>query len=143
MTEIKQYNFHTQEALNYYKWISTLWDKVEPYMTIKHNLQIPEPLLAMNQDELMGGLSFTVHKDPTEDIYTLWVNTIFIEDSHRRRGLATKLLKEAMALLRYLGYDRLYAYTDYPELYTKSGWYEVENTKSVVGVRINLESRSS
>lgn len=88
----------------------------------------PDPTVALTDTgALAGGLAFT--RAIASDVHgsALWVNAVLVRPEYRRRGLARRLIGEAQSVCRARGWDRLYAFTHRPELYSGLGWIWVRD----------------
>lgn len=103
------------------------WGKVDPFESTDATLVVPAPLLAFNDQELLGGLVFKSHPRPTSDIHGLWINALIVLPAQRRRGIGSLLIEAAETKARTLGLADLFVYTSIPALYRKLDWMELEH----------------
>lgn len=87
---------------------------------------IPDPLLAIEQGALMGGLGFTSFAKPNSECLAVWVNTLYVAPQYRNRGLGSALIHAAESTAQNLGIDELFVYTEIPALYEKLNWRIVD-----------------
>lgn len=103
--------------------IEAHWPAVDPFDSEHAGIRLPPPVLAIDNTVVIAGLSFTWHNKPDSDVIGLWVNTIYVTEQKRHRGIASTLLDTASDLVapHYASYG-LYAYTDTAALYESNGW---------------------
>ena len=78
--------------------------------------------LCLDDDRIVGGLGviendFHERKDLTPNICA-----VYVEESHRRRGIAGRLLDMAVEDLRSKGISPVYLLTDHVGFYERYGW---------------------
>jgi N-acetylglutamate synthase-like GNAT family acetyltransferase len=78
----------------------------------------------------VGGLAFTTFRHPEMEEASVWINALRIVPTLRRKGLATKLIEEAQNAASELGIGELFVQTEYPDLYRRLGWTELEKSSS-------------
>ena len=61
-----------------YQWFESEWDDVEPLAITKYGKVIPNPIIALENGELIGGLVFTRFLSPITQEQAVWVNADFI-----------------------------------------------------------------
>ncbi len=104
------------------------WGKFAPFEQEKLGIASPPPLVAIEQNELLGGLAFSLWPHPGSNSIAIWINGLLVKPEYRNRRIATKLVKEAM-----LQEKLIFVVTEYPRLYKNLGWSELsKNEKGVV-----------
>lgn len=104
-------------------WFEKEWGHTDPFDTFAEDKQVPEPILAFDEkDQLVGGLAFAAAKHPSNDFQVAWINAVYVEPDHRRSGIASSLVREAVVVSSESGFVDLYVYTDVPDLYVRQGW---------------------
>lgn len=98
------------------------WGEVDPFSNEKEGLPLPTPLIALSDDDLIGGLAFTRYPAPKTDVMALWVNALLVKPDFRKQGVSKRLIEMAMQQALMLGETRLYVYTHIPYLYESIGW---------------------
>ena len=83
---------------------------------------VPQWYTAMKDDAIIGGLG--VIENDFHDRKDLAPNVcaVYVEEAHRRRGIAGVLLEHACADMAGLGVDTLYLLTDHTSFYERYGW---------------------
>lgn len=134
MTEIKVANIDSAEYKIFKNWIIREWGEVNQLPDIEKITETPLPLLALQNQDLAGGLTFIYYTSPEKNRKVLWINSVYIEDKKRGNGIASKLILEAEKIVQKHNYNELYVYTDKPNLYLKLGWkvIKVEGYHSVL-----------
>ena len=101
----------------------TKWRDFESSLTGE---RFPSPLLLLAaSDRLAGGLSFTTALLPDPATESVWINAVMVLPEFQRRGFASKLINLGCATADAFGMDRLFVYTEVPDLYITLGWREV------------------
>ncbi len=89
----------------------------------------PGPLVAVADGEPVGGLAFTTFPRPGlgPKVSGLWIHALFVPPKHRRKGIASQLIRAAEVQAVPFSEGDLYALTDIPELYEKLGWRRIQS----------------
>lgn len=107
-------------------WCLNEWGHIDAFLEDRLGAILPQPIFATQAGVLVGGLAFT-RAIPNHGIdYELWINAIVVAPTHRRRGVASGLIRAAEKVITGSSSKRLYALTDVPALYSKLGWETVE-----------------
>ncbi len=117
------------------EWIIAEWGDVDSSEGQSEKITVPPPLLAIDSSELLGGLMFSSFQKPDGEELGLWINALFVAPEHRRKGIASQLVRAAEEEAARTGERELFALTDVPKLYQKLGWQCVKNSSegTVVG----------
>ncbi|MFA0085790.1 GNAT family N-acetyltransferase [Vibrio sp. 10N.261.51.F12] len=135
------HSFHIAEL---YQWFNHEWQDVEPLITMKSGLIVPTPILALENECLLGGLVFTRFLSPLTNAHALWINAVFVKPEYRHRGIGSRLIRFAETVMLKQQEPELLVYTHIPALYEKLGWTHVEkNDDHVVmqSARLALSSK--
>lgn len=125
MFEIKSVEITSDIATRLHSLLKKEWVDLDVFEAQKYGTRVPDPLVALQNGVLVGGLSFTAYEEPNSDIICIWINTVFVDHACRKQGIGTQLIQAS--------YDYaacLYALTDIPALYTKIGWEKVKADKN-------------
>lgn len=114
-------------------------DRIVPEPTV------PEPIVALDGDTLMGGLTFTWWSANVAESEQLWINTVYIKPEYRRRGIASALIEAAMCKIRELDFlkshknkNTLFVHTDLPQLYLPLRWEIVSESQGMFVLKTAL-----
>lgn len=91
---------------------------------------IPVSFVAVDGDTLLGSASL-VHDDlETRPEIGPWLASVYVAPEHRRRGVASALVRRVIEEARDSGVSRLYLWTtDQEQLYAGLGWRPVERMR--------------
>ena len=115
------------------KWVIAEWGEIEPVENV------PPPLLAIEGQELRGGVMFSRFHKPDGEGLGLWINALFVAPEHRRQGIGSRLVRAAESEAARAGERELFALTDIPTLYQKLGWTCVKTSNKGTVVAVLLE----
>ncbi len=80
-------------------------------------MEIPTPIVALEDNRVIGGAAFSNYTQPGGTNTVTWLNAVLVLPEFRGRGIASRLIRAAEEIS-----PLLYALTDIPDLYTKLGW---------------------
>ncbi len=123
--KIREYPELQQKAAD---WFHRKWKiPLEAYMEsigecLKNKSAIPQWYMAVQEGEIIGGLGviendFHNRKDLSPNVCALYV-----EEMHRRQGIAGCLLRGVCQDMKEYGIDTLYLITDHTSFYERYGW---------------------
>lgn len=126
--EIRKIREHRELADQAAEWFHSKWGvPPEAYRESIHDCltqkeRVPQWYVVMENDEIIGGTGviendFHERRDLTPNICALYV-----EEKHRRKGIAEKLLAFVCSDMSRLGIDTLYLITDHTAFYERYGW---------------------
>jgi GNAT superfamily N-acetyltransferase len=95
---------------------------------------LPRVLVARLDTTLLGSVNLLTNEMAARPQLTPWLGQLFVPESHRAKGIGTRLLDAAVAYIESLGYRQLFLFTSgtLPDYYSKRGWTEIE-TVSYLG----------
>jgi len=106
---------------------------------------IPFGVTMFNGNNLIGFLVFKHNCLEKYPQYTLWISDVMIFDEFRNQGYGTKLINKALNILKELGYDVAYLWTDQaPGFYEKLGFtyeHEIEKNEGGMGHLYSKKTR--
>jgi predicted N-acetyltransferase YhbS len=109
-------------------WLVAEWGEVNPFKSQNDGtITVPQPLLAIEGQELLGGLLFSGYRQPGGDSLGLWINALFVAPEHRRKRIASQLIRAAEVEAFRVGQRALFALTNIPRLYENLGWQRIES----------------
>jgi GNAT superfamily N-acetyltransferase len=88
--------------------------------------------------ELQGGLVFSGFRKPGGDALGLWINALFVAPEHRRKRIASQLIRAAEMEAFRTEEGELFALTNIPKLYEDLGWQRVESSVKGIVLRAVL-----
>lgn len=101
------------------------WPELGELESRRFGLAVPDPIVALQDNQVIGGVSFTSYKEPHGDNVVTWLNALYVDIVKRKQGIATALIKASKGTTR-----ELYALTDIPDLYVKAGWKTVKTDEN-------------
>ncbi|MFQ2106677.1 GNAT family N-acetyltransferase [Aeromonas rivipollensis] len=108
--------------------------------TYTQNARLPPVLVAVMNEVVVGGLTFSRFKEPHRSGEVIWINAVFVSAEYRGKGLASRLINAGVSQTLASSQDYLYAYTNVPALYQSLGWSEVaiecEPDHKVMGISL-------
>lgn len=131
-------DFNSVHLITLIEWLDALWPPFKSFEKNVLGLEMPSPVLALEENVLLGGLSFSAYEAPDEASTGLWINAVYVHDEHRGRGIASKLIQFAEKEASKKAYTALYAKTDVSALYLSIGWKIVNRVGKDVIVRKDL-----
>jgi GNAT superfamily N-acetyltransferase len=93
-----------------------------------HSLTLPRVLVAADHTTLLGSVNLLTNEMTVRPQFTPWLGQLFVPESHRAKGIGTRLLNAAISYVDSLGYSQLFLFTSgtLPDYYRKRGWTDVE-----------------
>jgi GNAT superfamily N-acetyltransferase len=103
-----------------------VWDRsmaVRQLQSEQPDGRLPQTLLAMDGDRLLGSVSAVFNDLPGWERYNPWVASFFVIAAARGRGIGGRLLMAAEDLLRAQGIQLAYLFTETARpFFEKRGW---------------------
>jgi GNAT superfamily N-acetyltransferase len=125
------------------EWLVAEWGEVNPFKSQSDgSITVPQPLLGIEGQELRGGLLFSGFRKPGGDSLGLWINALFVAPEHRRKKIASQLIRAAEVEAFRTGERALFALTNIPKLYENLGWQRVESSSDGIVLRAVLADES-
>ena len=132
---------HAPELLPLFrKWVESEWDTVDPFENPDPEQTMPAPILVVDREQLLGGLSFTCFSRPGSKEPAVWINTVYVAPEFRKRGIASELIVAAESVASDLGITEIFVFTDIPALYEKHGWSYVDTAEGSTILKKELQS---
>jgi GNAT superfamily N-acetyltransferase len=88
----------------------------------------PPTLVALTDKRPVGVLGFGRWRPPDEVVDSLWINSLFVIEGERSRGLGSQLLASAIESASLFA-DELNVFTDIPIWYERRGWETMEKSE--------------
>lgn len=112
-----------QHSTEFYSWCVDEWSQE----IVISSPDFPQPLFALYDGVLVGGIAFSLFEKPASDKQVVWINALVVSPDYRGRGIGSRLIQAAIGHCHTLNQQHLYVYTDRPSLYTRLGWETVPN----------------
>lgn len=109
-----------------YQWFEAEWDDVEPLASIKEGKIIPNPIVALENGKLVGGLVFTRFLSPITQELAVWINGVFVTPENRKQGISSQLINQAEKVVIEMAESELLVFTHIPVLYSNLQWKIIE-----------------
>ncbi|MGR6838216.1 GNAT family N-acetyltransferase [Aliivibrio wodanis] len=109
-----------------YQWFEAEWDDVEPLASIKEGKIIPNPIVALDNGKLVGGLVFTRFLSPITQELAVWINGVFVTPENRKQGISSQLINQAEKVVMEMAESELLVFTHIPALYSNLQWKIIE-----------------
>jgi GNAT superfamily N-acetyltransferase len=109
-----------------WKHLYRVWDRsvaIRQLQSEQPDGRLPQTLLAMDGDRLLGSVSAVFDDLPGWEKYNPWVASFFVIAEARGRGIGSQLLMAAEGLLRAQGIRQAYLFTETAQpFFGKHGW---------------------
>ncbi|MDN3697454.1 GNAT family N-acetyltransferase [Vibrio cortegadensis] len=94
--------------------------------TYKPEANLPPVLVALRNNEVIGGLDYSRFKEPHGSSDVIWFNAVFVSPELRGQGIASELINRGVEQVSEMLESHLYAYTNDAPLYQSLGWSVVD-----------------
>jgi predicted N-acetyltransferase YhbS len=89
--------------------------------------RVPIAFVALGDDDGIVGTASLIFDDLEGDPRNPWLASVYVPPEHRKKGIASALVRTVEDAARRLGYTRLYLFTSTaPKLYADLGWRALE-----------------
>ncbi|WP_289296141.1 GNAT family N-acetyltransferase [uncultured Reyranella sp.] len=89
--------------------------------------RVPIAFVALGDDDGIVGTASLIFDDLEGDPRNPWLASVYVPEEHRKKGIASALVRTVEDAARRIGYDRLYLFTSTaPSLYEGLGWKALE-----------------
>lgn len=92
----------------------------------KHDTNLPPVLIAIRENQVIGGLAYSYFKEPNGDSDVIWVNALLVLPEWRGQGIASELINRGIKQVSNTHQTHLYVYTNVPNLYQSLDWSIVD-----------------
>ena len=118
-------------------WGFAEWGHLNPGETLEQRVvriqgkmnvdRVPVAFVALDDGDRIVGTASLIFDDLEGDPRNPWLASVFVLPAHRKKGVASALVRTVEATARRLGYSRLYLFTSTaPDLYAGLGWRTLE-----------------
>ncbi len=127
------------------KLFQTEWSDFLFADTYKSENYLPPVLVAVRNNEVIGGLAYSRYQEPYGNSEVIWLNAVFVSPEWRGQGIASELINRGVNQVSELNQNNIYAYTNVAQLYKSLGWPVVdidsEPNHSVVSISLQPQPR--
>lgn len=118
-------------------WGFAEWGHLNPGQTLEERTirirgkmnvdRVPIAFVALDEEDRIAGTASLTFDDLEGDPRNPWLASVFVPPEHRKKGIASALVRTVEDAARRLGYTRLYLFTSSaPTLYAGLGWRTLE-----------------
>ena len=118
-------------------WGFAEWGHLNPGQTLEQRTvrvrgkmnvdRVPIAFVALDEEDRIAGTASLIFDDLEGDPRNPWLASVFVPSEHRKKGIASALVRTVEDAARRLGYSRLYLFTSSaPTLYAGLGWRALE-----------------
>jgi len=103
---------------------------------------IPLAIIALEKNKLVGVCQLKKHElKQSYPNLSPWLGGVYVPDTSRGSGIATRLVKHAIEVVRGLGIKKIYLHTNQLDggIYLKLGWKPVEIRKGSTNTSLVME----
>ncbi|ELE7615514.1 GNAT family N-acetyltransferase [Vibrio vulnificus] len=108
------------------KLFQTKWSDFRFVDTYTPEVNLPPVIVALRDNQVIGGLAYSRFKEPHGDSEVIWLNAVVVSNEWRGQGIASELIDRGVAQVSGSLQSHLYAYTNVAPLYQSLGWLVVE-----------------
>jgi predicted N-acetyltransferase YhbS len=91
--------------------------------------RVPIAFVALDGEGRIVGTASLIFDDLEGDPRNPWLASVFVPPEHRKKGIASALVRTVEDAARRIGYSRLYLFTSSaPALYASLGWRPLEQS---------------
>ena len=94
--------------------------------TYKPESELPPVIVALKNNEVIGGLAYSRYQEPHGNSEVVWFNAVYVSPNWRSQGIASELINRGVSQVAVTTQSNLYAYTNVPPLYESLGWSVVD-----------------
>jgi GNAT superfamily N-acetyltransferase len=106
------------------------WDRktaLREFKSQRSDGRLPLSLIAIQNEELLGMVSLVFDDLPGYEHLNPWLASLLVLPEHRKKGVGSRLVREAERLFLCNGIPRAYLFTEFAgEFFEKLGWIVVE-----------------
>lgn len=113
--------------------------EIQGSMNVDH---VPVVFVALDDQGGIVGTASLIFDDLEGDPRNPWLASVYVPAEHRKKGIASALVRTVEDAARRIGYDRLYLFTSTaPSLYASLGWRVLEQ-RDYRGEHIQIMDKS-
>ncbi|EGQ8107671.1 GNAT family N-acetyltransferase [Vibrio parahaemolyticus] len=108
------------------KLFQTVWSDFLFVDTYKPEAHLPPVLVALKDNEVIGGLAYSRYQEPHGNSNVIWFNAVYVSPEWRGQGIASELINRGVNQVSAAFQSHLYVYTSVVPLYQSLGWSKVD-----------------
>ena len=122
IAELDQHPMHRPQVVEwlYAQWEESTRDEFDE--AIRTRSGCPPTLIAIDHDQPIGVLAYTLFTMKTRTTEDMWINAVYVATSWRGRGVGSRLVTEGVHAAKAFGRSTIYVNTDVPRFYERNGW---------------------
>ncbi|WP_102778393.1 GNAT family N-acetyltransferase [Vibrio owensii] len=122
----KNCNENSEDWVALEKLFQTEWSDFLFVATYKTESKLPPVIVALRDNQVIGGLAYSRFKEPHGDSEVIWFNAVYVSPEWRGQGIASELINRGVSQVTVATQRNLYAYANVPSLYESLGWLAVD-----------------
>lgn len=83
---------------------------------------LPKFFVVLENNEIIASYALLVNDIISRQDLVPWFACLFVNETHRKQGIAEQLLTHALEQAKLKGYDTLYLSSDLENFYERKGW---------------------
>jgi len=83
---------------------------------------LPKFYLALKEEQIIGSYALLVNDIISRQDLMPWLACLYVEEAHRKQGIAEQLLQHGLDQSQQKGFDHLYLSSDLVNFYERKGW---------------------
>ncbi|MEM9820242.1 MAG: GNAT family N-acetyltransferase [Bacteroidota bacterium] len=103
---------------------------------------LPKFYLALEQAQIIGSYALLVNDIISRQDLMPWLACLYVEESHRKQGIAEQLLQHGLAQSKAKGFNYLYLSSDLVNFYERKGWQPLCDGYNVFGEAIQIYQKA-
>ena len=125
-------------------WLRRTWDDPDNVFarTLTPAKGRPGALVAIVGDTPCGVLTFRRYQSNSHSQVELWINAVYVSAGHRRRGIASRLIRAAVEHSIPKHATRIFVFTEFPQLYEAIGWKRIDYDEESASYSLRIEQRA-
>lgn len=112
---------------------------------IQHSIDetkaLPKFYIVLHETEIIASYALLTNDIISRQDLMPWFACLFVNEDHRLKGIAEKLLNHALKEAKSKGYDHLYLSSDLVNFYEKKGWNLFGTGYNVFGEGIKIYTK--
>ncbi|MDD4032871.1 MAG: GNAT family N-acetyltransferase [Bacteroidales bacterium] len=104
---------------------------------------LPKFYFVLDNDKIIGTYALLTNDLISRQDLFPWFACLYVNESHRKRGIAGQLLKHGLNEAKKKGFNVLYLSTDLEEFYEKYDWTYITDGFNISNRKIKIYSKTS